>query len=68
MTDDTTAAGGESFASLIKRLKSATEDSTIKLTRDYDAAGYDVDLNALAGKDYAFRGTLDGNGHTITAF
>lgn len=64
MTDDTTAAGGESFASLMARIKNHPTD-TIKLTRDYDAADYDVDLNALAGKEYAFRGTLDGNGHTI---
>ncbi len=64
MIDANEAVGGESFEALVARIK-ANSDGTIKLTRDYDATGYNADLNAMTGQGFKFRGTLDGNGHTI---
>lgn len=55
---------GNSFSNLMSKIK-ANPTGTFVLTRDYDASEYASDYTSLAGKDFTFRGTIDGNGHTI---
>ena len=61
---DDTYAESNSFSSLMAKIK-ADPNGTFVLTRDYDASEYVGDGTSLAGKDFEFKGTIDGNGHTI---
>ncbi len=54
----------ENFESLIRRIKEYP-DVNITLTKDYDASEYKVDSTTYLGDDIVFRGTINGNGHTI---
>ena len=54
----------ENFESLIRRIKEYP-DANITLTKDYDASEYKVDTTTYLGDDIVFRGTINGNGHTI---
>ena len=54
----------KSFSTLMAEIK-ANPYGTFVLTRDYDASEYASDYTSLAGKDFEFKGTIDGNGHTI---
>ena len=54
----------ENFESLIRRIKEYP-DANITLTKDYDASEYKVDTTTYLGDDIIFRGTINGNGHTI---
>lgn len=38
---------------------------TFELTRDYDASEYEGDHTSLAGENFEFKGTINGNGHAI---
>ena len=57
-------ARSNSFSSLMSRIK-ANPYGTFVLTRDYDASAYVGDRTSLAGENFEFQGTIDGNGHTI---
>ncbi|WP_308780139.1 ZmpA/ZmpB/ZmpC family metallo-endopeptidase-related protein [uncultured Clostridium sp.] len=57
-------ARSNSFSSLMSRIK-ANPYGTFVLTRDYDASAYIGDRTSLAGENFEFQGTIDGNGHTI---
>lgn len=61
---DGSYARSNSFSSLMAKIK-ADPNGTFILTRDYDASEYVGDGTSLAGKDFEFKGTIDGNGHTI---
>lgn len=52
-----------SFATLLAKMRE-TPDGTFTLKKDYDASVYTPDTLSYFGAD-EFRGTLDGNGHTI---
>ena len=61
---DDTYAESNSFSSLMRKIK-ANPNGNFVLTRDYDASEYVGDNTSLAGKGFEFKGTIDGNGHTI---
>ena len=63
MSDDTTAEGS-AFSKLLSEIKQ-NPTGTINLTRDYDASMFRGDKTSLAGADYEFKGTINGNGHKI---
>ena len=63
--DDEGEAISNSFAALMAQIKQ-NPTGTITLTRDYDATTYaGGDRTSLAGADFEFQGTINGNGHTI---
>ena len=62
---DGSSAISNSFANLISRIK-ANPSGDFVLTRDYDVSEYTGDNTSLAGSNFEFKGTLNGNGHTIS--
>ena len=58
--------GGKSnsFAQLMSEIK-RNPTGTFNLTMDYDASEYVGDKTSLAGENYTFQGTINGNGHKI---
>lgn len=58
-----------SFRSLVEQLKNCSENETVKLTKDYDLSDYPTNMDdskTAIIDDFEFKGTIDGNGHTIT--
>ncbi len=62
---DGSSAISNSFSSLISRMK-ADPTGDFVLTRDYDASEFESNGVPLLGYNFEFRGTLNGNGHTIS--
>lgn len=58
--------GGKSnsFTQLMSEIKQ-NPTGTFNLTMDYDASDYMCDRTSLAGENYVFQGTINGNGHKI---
>nr|WP_288555465.1 ZmpA/ZmpB/ZmpC family metallo-endopeptidase-related protein [uncultured Mediterraneibacter sp.] len=64
--DNYESGGGKSnsFAQLMSEIK-RNPTGTFNLTMDYDASEYEGDKTSLAGENFVFQGTINGNGHKI---
>ena len=63
-TVENEVATNNSLSSILAQMKK-NPTGTFELTRDYDAATITGDNSSLLGADLEFKGTLNGNGHTI---